>query len=42
MKNVSLRSCNSYKYEEVKSQVDKLINDLGGLEKYIKEIVKYL
>lgn len=36
MKNVSLRSCNSYKYEEVKSQVDKLINDLGGLEKYIK------
>ena len=36
MKNVSLRSCNSYKYEEVKSQVEKLINDLGGLEKYIK------
>ena len=36
MKNVSLRSCNSYKYEEVKSQVEKLINDLGGLEEYIK------
>ena len=36
MNNVSLRSCNSYKYEEVKSQVEKLINDLGGLEKYIK------
>ena len=36
MKNVSLRSCNSYVYEEVNLQVDKLINDLGGLEKYIK------
>lgn len=36
MSDVSLRSCNSYRYEEVKSQIDKLINDIGGLEKYIK------
>lgn len=35
MKEVSLRSCNSYKYEEVKLQIDKLVNDLGGLERYI-------
>ncbi|SCI13876.1 DUF362 domain-containing protein [Romboutsia sp. 1001713B170207_170306_H8] len=36
MKEVSLRSCNSYDYEEVKLQIDKLVNDLGGLDKYIK------
>lgn len=35
MKEVSLRSCNSYDYEEVSLQVDKLVNDLGGLNKYI-------
>lgn len=36
MKNVALISCDNYKYEEVKSQMNKLIEDLGGLEKYIK------
>ena len=37
MKEVSLRSCDSYKYEEVKSQFKKLLHDLGGLEKYVKK-----
>ncbi|UPA30914.1 DUF362 domain-containing protein [Terrisporobacter glycolicus] len=37
MKEVSLRSCDSYKYEEVKSQLTKLLHDLGGLEKYVKK-----
>lgn len=36
MKNVALRSCNDYRYEEVKSAMTILLNDLGGLEKYIK------
>ena len=35
MKEVSLRGCDSYEYGEVKSQVEKLLEDLGGLEKYI-------
>lgn len=37
MKEVSLRSCDSYEYEEVKIQVEKLLHDLGGIEKYIKK-----
>ncbi|RDY28056.1 DUF362 domain-containing protein [Romboutsia weinsteinii] len=36
MKAVGLRSCNNYNYEEVKSQMEKLLNDIGGIEKYIK------
>lgn len=36
MKNVVLRSCNDYRYEEVQSSMIKLLEDLGGLEKYIK------
>ncbi|MGL5327824.1 MAG: DUF362 domain-containing protein [Peptostreptococcaceae bacterium] len=37
MDNVSIRSCGSYKYEEVKCQMEKMINDLGGIEKYIRK-----
>lgn len=36
MKEVSLRSCDSYKYEEVKKSMEILLHDLGGIEKYIK------
>lgn len=36
MKNVALRSCNDYRYEEVQNSMIKLLKDLGGLEKYIK------
>ncbi|MGL5693480.1 MAG: DUF362 domain-containing protein [Peptostreptococcaceae bacterium] len=36
MEYVSLRSCGTYEYNEVKIQIEKLIEDLGGLEKYIK------
>lgn len=37
MKKVSLRSCDSYEYGEVKLQVEKLLEDLEGLEKYINK-----
>ena len=37
MKEVSLRSCDSYEYGEVKSKVENLLQDLGGLEKYINK-----
>lgn len=37
MEEVSLRSCDSYEYEEVKIQVEKLMHDLGDIEKYIKK-----
>ena len=37
MKEVSLRSCDNYKYEEVKTQIEMLLYDLGGLEKCIKK-----
>lgn len=36
MKNVSLRSCNNYIYEEVKLSMEKLIQDLGGLDNHIQ------
>lgn len=42
MKNVSVRKCNDYSYENVKLSVEKLIEDLGGLEKYIKPNSKVL
>ena len=37
MKEVSLRSCDSYEYGEVKSKVENLLQDLGGVEKYINK-----
>lgn len=37
MENVSLRSCSNYNYNDVKISIEKLISDLGGLEKYIKK-----
>lgn len=37
MEEVSLISCDNYKYEEVKTQMEKLLHDLGGFEKYIKK-----
>ena len=36
MKEVSLRSCDNYEYKEVKKSIEKLLNDLGGIKKYIK------
>ena len=42
MKNVSVRKCKDYSYENVKVSIEKLIEDLGGLEKYIKPNSKVL
>lgn len=42
MKNVSVRNCNDYSYENVKISIEKLIEDLGGLDKYIKPNSKVL
>ena len=37
MKDVFLRSCNNYTYEEVKDSLKNIINDLGGLENHIQK-----
>ena len=37
MKNVALRSCQSYEYDQVNQQFEKLIQDIGGLHKYINK-----
>ena len=37
MKNVALRSCQSYEYNQVNQQFEKLIQDIGGLHKYINK-----
>lgn len=37
MKTVALRGCETYEYQEVKNQLEKLITDIGGLEKYINK-----
>lgn len=42
MKEVALRKCDNYNYEEVKLSIEQLIEDLGGLEKYIKPGSKVL
>lgn len=42
MKEVSVRKCNDYNYEEVKLSIEKLLNDLGGIRKYIKPNSKVL
>ncbi|KXZ39297.1 Uncharacterized conserved protein, DUF362 family [Alkalithermobacter thermoalcaliphilus JW-YL-7 = DSM 7308] len=42
MKKVSVRKCNDYSYENVKESLEKLISDLGGLEKYITPSSKVL
>ncbi|WP_343101220.1 DUF362 domain-containing protein [Romboutsia sp. MSSM.1001216sp_RTP31141st1_G3_RTP31141_220114] len=42
MGNVSIRECNDYGYESVKHAISKNLEDLGGLEKYIKANSKVL
>jgi len=42
MKEVSIRECNDYVYDDVKSSFNKMMDDLGGLEKYIKRGSKVL
>ncbi len=42
MKKVSLRKCEDYNYDNVKDSIEKLIDDLGGLDKYIKPSSKVL
>lgn len=42
MNNVSVRSCDDYEYKNVKASIEKLIDDLGGLSKYIKPNRKVL
>ena len=41
MKNVALRSCQSYEYNQVNQQFEKLIQDIGGLHKYINKNINY-
>ena len=36
MKEVSLRKCDDYAYEHVKTSIEKLLIDLGGIERYIQ------
>ncbi|HSQ89812.1 DUF362 domain-containing protein, partial [Romboutsia sp.] len=36
MKLVSVRKCDNYEYENVKKSVDKMLKDIGGIDKYIK------
>lgn len=42
MKTVSIRECNDYIYEDIKTSFNKMIEDIGGLEKYIKRGSKVL
>ncbi|MGL5313607.1 MAG: DUF362 domain-containing protein [Peptostreptococcaceae bacterium] len=42
MKNVSIRKCDDYSYENIKQSIEKLIEDLGGLDNYIKPNSKVL
>ena len=37
MKKVSIRKCNSYDYDVVRASFEKLMNDIGGIEKFIKK-----
>ena len=37
MSIVSIRECNSYKYDEVNISFNSMIKDIGGLNKYIKK-----
>lgn len=42
MKLVSVRKCDNYEYENVKKSVDKILKDIGGIDKYIKPNSKVL
>ncbi len=42
MKQVSIRECESYDYDVLKASFEKLINDIGPLEKFIKQGSKVL
>ena len=41
MKNVALRSCQSYEYNQVNQQFEKLIQYIGGLHKNINKNTSY-
>lgn len=42
MNFVSVRECENYSYETVKSSIEKNLKDIGGIEKYIKPNSKVL
>ncbi|CEN25181.1 DUF362 domain-containing protein [Paraclostridium sordellii] len=42
MKFVSIRKCDDYNYENIKASIEKNLNDIGGIEKYIKPNSKVL
>lgn len=42
MKSVSVRSCRNYEYENVRFSVEKILDDIGGLNKFVKERSKVL
>ncbi|PBE61200.1 DUF362 domain-containing protein [Clostridioides difficile] len=42
MKSVSVRSCKTYNYEEVKLSIEKNLEDIGGIDKFVKKGSKVL
>ncbi len=42
MKFVSVRKCDDYTYENIKSSLEKNLDDIGGIDKYIKPNSKVL
>ncbi|MGL5754714.1 MAG: DUF362 domain-containing protein [Paraclostridium sp.] len=42
MNFVSVRKCDDYRYENVKSSINQNLKDIGGIEKYIKSNTKVL
>ena len=39
MKSVSVRSCKTYNYEEVKLSIEKNLEDIGGIDKFVRNRV---
>ena len=37
MKQVSIRECKSYDYDVFRASFEKMIEDIGGLDKFVKE-----
>ena len=37
MKQVSIRECKSYDYDVFRASFEKMIEDIGGIDKFVKE-----
>jgi uncharacterized protein (DUF362 family)/Pyruvate/2-oxoacid:ferredoxin oxidoreductase delta subunit len=42
MKFISIRKCDDYNYENIKTSIERNLDDIGGIEKYIKPNSKVL